>query len=284
MMTEIKNADLFMKNILVATDLSIRSERAVRRAFAIAESCSCEVTVTCVIDDELPTGVAKTLAADARQELEALCTSITEKSVDIRVVIGDPVQDIVSLSEKLDVDLIILGVHKKRAFWDMFSGTTMERIVRATNRAVLLSSEVVANGYKNVLCGIDLSPACEAAANISMTVAPEAKLYGFHAMHVPYIGLFGPDKSAKTLEPFIETANKRLHDWWQNADLPTGLEKPEPMPMSVTESLAIKLKEIKPDLIAIGAHGRSLVSPTLLGSFTEMLIRTPPCDLLLVRR
>ncbi|WP_236638013.1 universal stress protein [Mangrovicoccus ximenensis] len=38
-----------------------------------------------------------------------------------------------------------------------------------------------------------------------------------------------------------------------------------------------------PDLIAIGAHARANFAPTLLGSFTEELIRSAPADLLIVR-
>ena len=45
-------------NILVATDLSIRSERALRRAAKLAEQHDARLTVLCIVDEDLPQRVA----------------------------------------------------------------------------------------------------------------------------------------------------------------------------------------------------------------------------------
>ena len=43
-----------MEQILVATDLSTRSDRAVDRAFALAEQHGAKLTLTHIVDSELP--------------------------------------------------------------------------------------------------------------------------------------------------------------------------------------------------------------------------------------
>jgi len=41
--------------------------------------------------------------------------------------------------------------------------------------------------------------------------------------------------------------------------------------------------DIKPDLLAIGTHGRSGVARAMLGSVAASLLAAPPCDILVVR-
>ena len=47
-----------MKHILVATDLTARSDRAIERAFSLARETGAELTILHAVDDELPASVA----------------------------------------------------------------------------------------------------------------------------------------------------------------------------------------------------------------------------------
>lgn len=273
-----------MQHILAATDLSIRSERALRRAFQIAAAESAKLTVLHVVDEDLPKAIADRMKTDAEDDLARLCASISEAPVEIRVQIGDAVQDIAAAAAAIDAELIVLGVHRPRPFWDMFTGTTLERVVRSTVRPVLLVVDSVDHPYSSILCGIDLSPASAAAVRMAIQVAPKAKVHSFHAVHIPFRGLVGPEPGSRALDPFIAEAQEDLDAWWQTAKLPEGIDKPVPDIASVTESFDRKKAEVAPDLLAIGAHGRPALSTTLLGSFTEEVLGTPPCDVLVVRR
>nr|WP_213546293.1 universal stress protein [Vannielia litorea] len=273
-----------MTRILIATDLSERSDRALRRAFRLAEEMDAELTVLTVVDEDLPEKIATVMAAEAEAQLVAQCGTISERKAAIRVETVEPVAAITTSASSIDADLLVLGVHRPRPFWDIFTGTTMERIVRASERPVLLASGPVTGAYERVLCGIDLSPACEAAAQAAGRVAPEAVLKAFHAVHVPYRGLLAPQDSAKALSPFIDEAQRELGDWWKRAQLPEQMEQPVPSVGAVSSSLDKEIESFQPELIAVGAHGRVAISISLLGRFTEDLIRTPPCDVLVVRR
>ncbi|QDC10409.1 universal stress protein [Oceanicola sp. D3] len=273
-----------MTRILVATDLSERSDRALRRAYRLAEDMDAELTVLAVVDEDLPRPVASTMAAEAEKQLGGQCGSISERKAEIRVEIGEPVATITACATRIEADLVVLGVHRTRAFWDFFSGTTMERIVRASERPVLLAAGAVTGAYQRVLCGIDLSSSCAAAAQAAGRFAPEAILKAFHAVHVPYRGLVAPQQSAKALAPFVKEAERELAAWWEAAQLPEKMAQPVPMVGSVSLSLDHEIESFQPELIAVGAHGRAAISISLLGQFTESLIRTPPCDVLVVRR
>ncbi len=53
----------------------------------------------------------------------------------------------------------------------------------------------------------------------------------------------------------------------------------EPVPTAFLHARQIH----DPDLILVGAHAHASFAPTLLGSFTEGLVRSTPADLLIVR-
>ncbi|MEO1292458.1 MAG: universal stress protein [Pseudomonadota bacterium] len=274
-----------MKSILVATDLSGRSERAVRRAFRLAEMQGSALTVLSIVDDDLPADLATELKAATEKKLSQLCQSIAAYPCTIRVEIDDLLLRIHTVADDVDADLIVLGVHRSRPFGDLFSGTTMERLVRGSLRPVLLVRDPVDQDYAHSVCGIDLSPACVAAAKATAMIAPEAPIATFHAFNPPFRGVLAlGGATTASVYPFQREVQTRLVEWLVNADLPQQAEVPEMIAASVPEALRRMMEKTGSDLIAIGAHGRSSLAPTYLGSFAEDLLRSPPCDILIVRR
>ncbi|MBR9763000.1 MAG: universal stress protein [Rhodobacteraceae bacterium] len=271
-------------NILVATDLSIRSERALRRAAKLAEQHDARLTVLCIVDEDLPQRVATRMRDAMIEDLALHCEGLDHGHAVQRVEIADPVQGILGAIEESGADLLVLGVHRHRPIWDLVYGTTMERVLRVSSVPVLLVKSVPHAPYARVLAGLDMSEACATAIRMAHELAPEASLSAFHAVHVPYRGLVAPRGSAEALSPFLEEAERRMRTWWQGADLPETLAMPRAEAAGRTELLMRRLSEIGPDLLAIGAHSRSSFTPTILGSFTEQILRDPPCDVLVLRR
>lgn len=273
-----------MKRILVASDLSARSERALRRAFLLAEAHDARLTVVSVVDGDLPPGPAGKLKEAAEEDLARLCRSISARGHEVKIDIAQPVEAICQAADDIAADLIVLGVHRQRPFWDMFSGTTMERVVRATRRTVLVVTDAADHAYSRVLCGIDLSPSCAAAAQSAAVLAPGATFSTFHAVHIPYRGFVAPDPSSRALQGFLDEAQAEIDAWWPTANLPPAIPKPRPIAASVVQAFEAARTAFDPDLVVVGAHGRPGLAPTLLGAFTEQLLRDPPCDILLERR
>lgn len=276
-----------MKTALVATDLSTRSDRAVARAFSIAKETGARLVVITVIDEDLPEEIGQRFVQDARAKLETFCAAqpgAAETPYETRAIIGDPQRDLHALAEEIDASLVVLGLHRRRPLRDLLSGTTMERLVRASRKPVLLVRDPMDHPYRKAIVATDLSPAGAAAARAAAMVAPDAAIKVFHAYHVPFKGLTGPEGDEALHGPYRDEAQRELDAWSAAAALPASAGAPELVEGSVHEAVARKLAGERPDLLAIGAHGRSALSPTLLGSFTEELLRDPPCDLLVVRR
>lgn len=273
-----------MKRILVTSDLSVRSDRALDRAIQLAKQHGAGLSVLHVVDDDLPPSVVETLSAAARGALSRVLEAAGAGKADVELRVGPIVETICAAADALEADLVVMGVHKTRAFWDMVSGTTMERTVRALGRPVLLVAEPVNGPYASVLCGVDLSPASAAAARAAAGIAPGARMTAFHAVHIPYRGLLGTDDTMYELAPFLAEAETELARWWQKADLPAGLERPSPTADDVGHAFEIARLKSGADLFALGAHGRPAFAPTRLGGFAEDLLRRPVCDVLVVRR
>ncbi|MCA1334457.1 universal stress protein [Pseudooceanicola marinus] len=272
------------RSILIATDLSMRSERALRRAYRLAAEQGAKLTVLTVVDEDLPPGMAARSRELAEEELRMLCDAIApDQPAELRVEIADPLPHILTTMKDVKADLLVLGVHRPRAVWDLFYGTTMERIVRASRVPVLLVRNAPVAPYARVLSGVDMSPASAAALHLAAELAPEATMHAFHAVHVPYRGLVARSGTPEMLHPFLEEARDALDSWWEETDLPQAVARPEPQPHGRYEMLSRLMHSEKPDLLAIGAHGRGPLSPTLLGGFTEQILRDPPTDVLVVR-
>ncbi|MCI4665962.1 MAG: universal stress protein [Neomegalonema sp.] len=273
-----------MKTILVATDLSERSERAVRRAFNLAELHTADLTVLSIVDSDLPDDIAVQMTRATEAQLAQLCGAISSYSYKARVKTGDPQREIHAVADELDADLIVLGVHRERPWVDMVAGTTMERLVHASQRPVLLVSDPVMHSYRRVVCGLDMSPSCAAALRAAADLAPEAEIDLVHAVHVPFRGFLAPSGAEAEVRPFVQEARKRVDAWLSEIEPPKRCSSPKLIAASRVQALGQVFRESGADLIALGAHGRSSLAPTYLGSFTEELLRMRPSDILVVKR
>ena len=149
---------------------------------------------------------------------------------------------------------------------------------------VLLVSIAAETPYASTLAGLDLSPSAAAAVRAARKLAPGAKLTGFHAVHVPYAGLGAGGDRTSLGAPFLKLAQADLDGWIAANQLGEVLDEARIEEGGLTVAFARMVSETKPQLVAIGAHGRGGLNPTLLGRFAAELLRDPPCDLLVVRR
>lgn len=273
-----------MKTILVGADLTTRSERALRRALRLADGFGATVTVLHTVDPTLPDAMRDKVTALAREELERLCASIGGPAATIEIEAADIVETIHARAEAIGADLIVLGTHKPRPVWDMIRGTTMERIVRASHVPVLVVRDAVDHDYSRVLCGIDLSPSARGAARVSARLAPGADFRAFHAFHVPYRGNRGTGSEADLVKLFHREAQAELEAWWITAGIPEGYACPEPVAGGVVRVFEEARDAFRPDLVAIGTHGRPTLFGAHLGSFTQAMMQETTPDLLVVRR
>lgn len=129
-----------MKRILVATDLSSRSELAVMRAAALAKARNAELTVLNVLDDDQPPVLIAPQRLAIANLLEVNGQALKERlGVESKAIVrvGDPVVVINAVAEEIGADLLVMGAHRHTPLRDLFIGTTLERVVRNAKIPVL---------------------------------------------------------------------------------------------------------------------------------------------------
>ncbi|WP_370402090.1 universal stress protein [Sulfitobacter sp. JB4-11] len=259
-----------MKNIVVASDLSERSEPAVQRAINLAAASGARLTVVHVVDDSMPSGLSDQLLAGANALLSDQVAQEMEGSdvtTDIKVVTGDVFEAVNEVVDQTNADLLVVGIHRRRKFFDQVRETTVEHIIRSSSVPVLLAMAPGNDPYVRVLGGVDLSKVCAATLHKIGMVAPKAELNLFHAHEIS----------------FRKEAERDYETWQAMHVLPENLPPPTFVEGTAVDALHELMDGKSFDLLAIGAHTRSNAGRYILGSLSAGLIRNPPCDLMLAK-
>ncbi len=127
--------------ILVATDGSERSMKAVRRGLELAEKEGSDVTVMAVAPsltallgdvEELPAGVQDSLEAEAANSVEKAKALFDEKGIGVTTMLGKgmtPANVILEMAESGKFDLILMGSTGKTGLAKYLIGATATKVV-----------------------------------------------------------------------------------------------------------------------------------------------------------
>lgn len=160
-----------IQNILVAKDLSKESSNVIRYALELGSKFHAQVHVLHVmptVDPAVLNMVALSMGADklaklnkaneselasnTREELHQIIATesalLAEEVVHppkVEVHHGEPVPMILGVADRLDVDMIVLGSHSKGRLHYAFLGSVAEKILRKTNRTVVIVPPAVSH-------------------------------------------------------------------------------------------------------------------------------------------
>ena len=167
-----------ISHILVPTDLTDRSDRAIERARQLQGQTGATLALLHVIEP----GLLGRLEAHRRSDAEAfLDDRIARLPGEVRshcshqVAVGDVFRTIAGEAEAQRAGLIVLGEPGKYRFADLFVGTTADRVVRASPIPVLVVKGVSPGPYQRVLAPFDLSQGARNALKTALTIGPTPK-------------------------------------------------------------------------------------------------------------
>lgn len=282
-----------LRHILVASDLSVRSDRALARAARLAASLRVERLTLLHVQEEYPPGPRLSHLARAvvertlRERLDRLDLPAGLARA-IVVASGKPFVEIIRRARELGADLIVVGAQGAGFFRGLLLGTTAEKIVRKGDRSVLIVKQAARRAYRTLVVAVDLSPASRDALQFALALAPDATC---HVLHV-HPGL--PESRLALLAPSREDSVRYRRG--EKAAAARALERfLAPLALSgrrirttvrvgrVAEQVLEIVQHAGADLVAIGATGRSGLPFILLGSTAEHVMREAPCDVLAVR-
>jgi nucleotide-binding universal stress UspA family protein len=277
-----------LKRILVATDMSPRSDRAVERALQLGRTMSLPVDVLLILDNALPEDLLAPLHSKTEAQLEALCSRWAGGATySVSVQAGDPTEEILKAAAPCETTLLVMGPHRPRPFLDGLRETTMQRVVRRTSAPVLLATIPVTGDYDSQLSLLDYSDVSTGALLLGASLAPGAEITGAHAIHIPYAGMLETTGSVQMdlQAAFAKDAEEQDRIWREETDLPDTLAPKTRLVQSPPLGLVHEMtKGSKFDLVTAGAHGRVGAARSYLGSIALDLMRDPPCDVLIARK
>ena len=143
-----------IKTILLTTDFSDTSTRAVAPAVALARRFGSRLVLTFVEEDRLPPLVVEYMAVGvedvlsqqvdrARTRLEEFATAHLSgvEGVELVVGVGTAHVEIVRLAEEKQADLIVMATHGRGFISHAILGSTAERVLRRASCPVLVTRD-----------------------------------------------------------------------------------------------------------------------------------------------
>ena len=202
-----------IKDILVGTDLSERSERAFARAAQLAHDGRATLALLHVVESGLAAAVHERRQAFAEEYLREWLAKLPEAGragARFKVVAGEPFAVIIEQARERGADLIVVGEPGKKGLKELFVGTTAERIVRHSDRPVLVVKRPTENAYRRVLVAVDFSEGALRALDAAYQAAPSAQFLLVHAWQVPAVGRGTLEAAEKAMAQENELLRKRL--------------------------------------------------------------------------
>jgi nucleotide-binding universal stress UspA family protein len=142
-----------VKKILVPTDFSEFSDKALSEALEIAETFNSKVYLLYVIRGESGFSIMETFDEETQNKIHAQLKQKTEaafeeqidkfplsEKVEIitEVVKGVPYKEILEYQKQIEPDVVVIAALGRSSFEDFFFGSTSEKIVRRAGCSVLV--------------------------------------------------------------------------------------------------------------------------------------------------
>jgi len=282
-----------LRRLLVATDFSARSDRALRRAELLARQTGAALTLVHAVDDDRGAAMAAGGARDAAErlldQLARTLSGVDGLDAETRLAPAPPGAGIAAVAAEIGADLIVVGAPRQPRLRGAFAGTTLDRIVRAAECPILLACGVPGGFYGHVLVATDLEAHSVAVARAAADLGLD-RLCAVTAAHVFDATLpplrAGEESIREQAENWIETQHRQAE-----ARLSASLE---PSALAVTHRL-VRLnrstvaatlldvaREVAADLLVVGSRGSRGPGGRLPGGVTYGLLRNGTIDVLVV--
>jgi nucleotide-binding universal stress UspA family protein len=263
-----------MKSILAAHDLSPRADQALERACQLAEQHGARLAVLHVVDQELPADLREMLGRQARALIERRLGG--RGAAQVLVDEGLDFDAIARRSEELDADIVVMGPPRPQMMADMFVGTTVERVVRSSQRPALVVKHPADRRYAHLVVGVDLSDVSAAAVRCAAALFPEASIRALHALDLP------AGSAAGAAAQDMREAEAEIDAFLSAFGLASMVSQRSALIGTPALCLERAASQDGADLVVVGTAGRGGVWRALIGSTSQAVVRSAPVDVLAV--
>jgi nucleotide-binding universal stress UspA family protein len=275
-----------MKKILVSTDLSAGSDRAVLRAVKLAQEFDSKLTVIHVINGKMKEKVIENAKKSAEEEINFCLQAIKTKDlkVEIKICVGNAYAEILNTIGKTNPDLVVLGLHSHVDNDYHIVGSVTERLMKNSRSPLLIVKDRFEKQYKNVLSALDFNIHSKKSLEVAFKLFGTSKFHLLHSYEIPFLG-FAQEGGIIEKEVANNSAKflKEMAD-----DLLKGFKGEKPKIERIVRKgyimnvLKEEVKTLKPELLVIGSHKKGGIIDRIATSPTDDVLINPPCDVLVV--
>jgi nucleotide-binding universal stress UspA family protein len=213
------------------------------------------------------------LAAEVAPDLQVKCHAIP----------GAASQALREVATSVGADLLVLGASHGGAMSRLFLGTTAESVIRTSRVPVLVLRARPEPLPRRVLVTTDVSAMSARVHEVGLDLA--ASIAGPEALEirsllvVAYDAVLPPPLRRDLLEEAAETEHARF--------VAQRAERPAPVARRVrfgdpAREIVAESAEWGADLVVLGTHARRGIARLLLGSVAGSVLRSAPCNVLVV--
>jgi len=279
-----------MKRILVPTDFSEHSRKALQYATFLAELGKGSITLLHVdefdvsplgyfkIEEESVLAYRRKKAEFFQEKFKSLQRDIVPDSVPLETLVlsGRSYKVIIEEAEREHYDLIVIATHGLTGISSQILGSTAERVVRFSRIPVLsLRDSDPSRKVKisRVLCPTDFSPSANIALTYALSLAHElhAKLY---VQHISELESGADERDVMQVKPNLDEYYEKAEE--VNAEFIFDRD------IEPSNSIIRFAEDREIDLIVMSTHGRKGLRRVYIGNNTAEVVRQAPCPVLTV--
>lgn len=279
-------------HILIATDLSKRSELALQRGLLLAKAWAAQCTVLYVIDEEQPDEIVQNKKESIAKYLESQISNLLPSELpkpDILVKAGDIHDMINKTAQEKRSRLIVMGAHRRNILLDVFRGTTIERVLHTGSTPVLMAGRPVEEEYDAAVFGVASDPSSKNAIDtaFAMGLVSAAQLTVVHAytdlakVQMNYVGI-DPAKITQHSGEYFNMTAEKLYEFLSDTKISDENYR---LVFEETDPAELVLKvaaDLDADLIVVGTRSLSGIRKVMLGSVATAVLRKAHSDVLVV--
>ena len=278
-----------ISQMMVGLDLTEMDNHLIRYAAFLSEQPAIEKVIFMHAQKtiELPQELIQSFTHPYESAEESIRSMIRAKAkpyfdklphvqVEILILEGNPVRELLSWTKEQQIDLIIVG----RKLHLRGSGILPQKLLRTGRVSVLFVTENAEPVLRRIVVSIDFSDYAMMALDQMLHSAlnrPEVEIICLHVYEVPpgYITLgesfeefddrmrgYAHDKFNKVLSEFPELTNR--------AHLKLVRKDHED---DIGELIVVEARKERADMLVIGAKGKSAAALFIMGSVTEKILR-----------
>ncbi len=292
-----------LRTLLVGIDFSEPSDNALREAARIARWDGADMVILNVLDEEVLKRARcevdiphEQMVAGAEKQMRKHISEVigsADESVRCEFIVGHPFQELMTMADTVEADLIVLGSHGIVEDDPHRLGSLATRCIRKAKTNVLIVRDRQDTPFRKVCACIDFSDPSRHAATAALHIAQqdEAALDFLH-VHQPIGGMvagtgffvggipvYSPENDAAILaaeKTKLEATATELAAGYPH-------ETHVYIHTSLRAGMVEYLEKSDPDLVVLSARGHTAIHDLLIGSTAEKIIHGADCSTLVVR-